>query len=179
MEKAMSRDAGPPALRAFPEATKRPVPINGVRYTSKAEDAGAQTYRAPDGNHLKVPPLELPCQSRVRRLEGGLAQVVVVGAAVEALVAEVLAEVVVRKEGLVGVALEAVDEAVHARADRLVVVGLTHAVAAAVVQRVLLELEVAHRVELDVAVGGHGRGWAGEAGGTRVPGSRLGGGPLG
>lgn len=80
------------------------------------------------------------------------------GAAVHA-VAEVFTEVIAREEGLAGIALEAVDEAFHAWLDRLVIVGLAHAVAAAMVQRVLLELEVVQRAELDVTVGSHGCGF--------------------
>lgn len=41
IEKAMSRDAGPPAAKALPEATKRPVPNrNGERGQHKVDILG-------------------------------------------------------------------------------------------------------------------------------------------
>jgi hypothetical protein len=90
-----------------------------------------------------MPALELPGKGRVRILECGEAQVVVMSAIVlAAVVAIELAEVVAGEEAGGGFTLEAVDEASEVLGgEDVVVVGLAHAVGAALGERVLLELE--------------------------------------
>jgi hypothetical protein len=103
-----------------------------------------------------MPPFQFPRQTGVRRLERGLSEVIIVGAIVLPPWAQALAEVVAGEKGLVRVTPEAVYDAGEPRGHNFVIIGFTSAVAAAGMQRVLLELEGVEGVEFDVAMGSHG-----------------------
>lgn len=94
----------------------------------------------------------------MRRLERGHLQIIVMGATVRgAGVALDMAEMVVGEELGIRIALEAVEEALDARGEALLVVGLAHAVGAAVDERLLLDLESVESGKLDVPARCHSR----------------------
>jgi hypothetical protein len=110
-----------------------------------------------------MPSLELPRQAMMRRLERRKPQVVVVVIVLCAILCGLeLVQVVLGEEGRAGIPLEAFDKVVPARGARVCVVGLAHAVGAAMREGLLLELEIVEVVELDVSRGHHLEGAGGK-----------------
>lgn len=119
------------------------------------------TDRAANGNHLQMPPLQLPREPRVRRLQRRLVDIVVPQAVV--LCPPGLGPdggLVFGIEGrhaAAGVAAEAVEDARGNTVGGLVIVDrLAHGVAAALGYRVLPGLDGRHLDDRHASVGGHG-----------------------
>lgn len=101
----MRSDAGPPAARALPDPTNKPVPV--PCQCALQDSTCRHTYRAANRNHLQVSALQLPREASVRRCSSRALDVESAAATITGMKLEALCGF---HDVGIGVALEAVLE---------------------------------------------------------------------